>query len=238
MPGPERLNVSSSQLPLPFPFILLPLPKESILDHGILFSLQQAFLSCHDSNLMRRRRITADEEVSKQLPQAKKRSTGRYSLRSDRHVAPVQHGIESRSPAVRSQRRLLPECEGPKMHPYEDRNPKIEFESLLGDSNTASHSHVFKVLLNSRPFALKMRLIQAQFRFFDPLTARDDALWEEQSNMIPDDEFVNHVDPFYAECRAYGRIQEFYEKHPRREITTSLLFHVTAICTSLKYMKT
>lgn len=52
-----------------------------------------------------------------------------------------------------------------------------------------------------------------QFRFFDPATVRDQ-LWESQNAMIPDDEFANHVDPFHAECRAYGRIEEFYRERP------------------------
>lgn len=39
------------------------------------------------------------------------------------------------------------------MHPYGDPNPEIEFEERLDDSN---EGNVFKVKINSQPFALKV----------------------------------------------------------------------------------
>lgn len=32
-----------------------------------------------------------------------------------------------------------------------------------------------------------------------------------QNDQISDTDFEGHIDPFYAECRAYGRINEFYD---------------------------
>lgn len=46
------------------------------------------------------------------------------------------------------------------MHPYNDHNPKIEFEERLGEydmsDSSGSEGYVFKVRINSQPFALKM----------------------------------------------------------------------------------
>ncbi|KAF2181313.1 hypothetical protein K469DRAFT_713737 [Zopfia rhizophila CBS 207.26] len=108
---------------------------------------------------------------------------------------------------------LLPPCNGPKLHPFGDKSLHIDFQGLLngsGSSDSSSEgegqSFVFKALIDSKPFAIKL------FKFFDIEEAR--ALFEDfQNDEMPDDVFVANVDPFFAECRAYGRIDEFYKKH-------------------------
>lgn len=86
------------------------------------------------------------------------------------------------------------------MHPFGDPNPEIEFEERLDDEE---EGYVFKVNINSQPFALKV------FKFFDALEERT-RFMSDIDVEIPDAIFEQHIDPFYAECRAYGRINEFY----------------------------
>ncbi|KAK0622253.1 hypothetical protein DIS24_g11256 [Lasiodiplodia hormozganensis] len=86
------------------------------------------------------------------------------------------------------------------MHPFGDPNPEIEFEERLDDEEGG---YVFKVNINSQPFALKV------FKFFDALEERME-FNPEIDDDVPDEIFEKHIDPFYAECRAYGRINEFY----------------------------
>ncbi|KAF2187584.1 hypothetical protein K469DRAFT_685491 [Zopfia rhizophila CBS 207.26] len=69
---------------------------------------------------------------------------------------------------------------------------------------------VFKALIDSKPFAIKL------FKFFDIEEAR--ALFVDfQNDEMPDDIFVGNVDPFFAECRAYGIMDEFHKKHLGKE---------------------
>ncbi|KAF2174807.1 hypothetical protein K469DRAFT_713512 [Zopfia rhizophila CBS 207.26] len=108
---------------------------------------------------------------------------------------------------------LLPPCNGPKLHPFKGKSLNIDFQSLLNESSSSDSSSegegqgfVFKALIDSKPFAIKL------FKFFNIEEAR--ALFEDfQNDEMPDDVFVGNVDPFFAECRAYGRIDEFYKKH-------------------------
>ena len=57
---------------------------------------------------------------------------------------------------------LLPECKGPKLHPFKDRAADVEFVQLLSSSvddssnGSVGQSHVFGVTIASQPYALKM----------------------------------------------------------------------------------
>lgn len=71
---------------------------------------------------------------------------------------------------------LLPTCEGPKLYPFKDQNPIIEFKALLHDRAVESsemsdgsslggsvggnlgggQGYVFKASINSETFALKL----------------------------------------------------------------------------------
>lgn len=52
----------------------------------------------------------------------------------------------------------LPNCEGPKLHPFKHRYAKVDFHHLLGDSDsvTGGHAHVFEVSIKSVVYALKI----------------------------------------------------------------------------------
>lgn len=41
-------------------------------------------------------------------------------------------------------------------------------------------------------------------------------LSDPENAQITDEEFEGNVDPFFAECRAYGRVEEFYQRRPQR----------------------
>ncbi|OJD29354.1 uncharacterized protein BKCO1_8300033 [Diplodia corticola] len=129
---------------------------------------------------------------------------------------------------------LLPGCDGPKMHPFKHRRARILYDALISSNdatNTATSSsgadsgsdeamsiddettsgsegHVFKVKIDSKVYALKL------FKFFDMEAARSE-FFSVDNEDIGDKEFEEHIDPFYAECRAYGAIQEkIYHGHP------------------------
>lgn len=61
---------------------------------------------------------------------------------------------------------LLPTCEGPKMHPFRDPTPDIEFLRLLSvhsddvsqysDESGGTQGHVFLATVNAETFALKL----------------------------------------------------------------------------------
>ncbi|KAL0253222.1 hypothetical protein SLS55_010194 [Diplodia seriata] len=48
------------------------------------------------------------------------------------------------------------------------------------------------------------------FKFFDAMEERN-RFSDIQNSKISDTDFEGHIDPFYAECRAYGRINEFHD---------------------------
>jgi len=54
------------------------------------------------------------------------------------------------------QQEPLPQCEGPKLHPFHDHVASIDFKHLLSDPATTAQSHVFEVSITSKPYALKI----------------------------------------------------------------------------------
>ena len=52
--------------------------------------------------------------------------------------------------------RLLPQCDGPKLHPFSHGSSDLHFVRLLSDNENVGHSHVFEVIINGRHYALKM----------------------------------------------------------------------------------
>lgn len=95
----------------------------------------------------------------------------------------------------------LPQSEGPKLHPFRDRKSVIKFVRLLSDVESEGHAHVFKVSIGPRSYALKM------FRFYDDEEDRG-GLIRGENDLVSTSLFHAHMDPFYNECRAYGRLIE------------------------------
>lgn len=110
---------------------------------------------------------------------------------------------------------LLPTKDPPHLQRFPHHDGAIEFVSLLSDENPGSHSHVFDVVIEGKHYALKMasstgglfcsRLIflSRQFKFYDVAEHE-----QELGDRVNRDTIVAHLDPFFAECRAYGRIEE------------------------------
>ena len=98
----------------------------------------------------------------------------------------------------------LPQCQGPKLRPFPHSSAPIEFLRLISANNTETtpsggHSHVFEVSIHSQLYALKI------FKFFDDTSAYS-ALHLDERDLIPRSIVNDHMDPFYNECRAYGRL--------------------------------
>lgn len=55
-----------------------------------------------------------------------------------------------------SSKELLPQCKGPKLHPFPHRHAKINFVRLISDPEAEGQSHVFEVSINSESYALKV----------------------------------------------------------------------------------
>ena len=124
-------------------------------------------------------------------------------------------------PRIPNYNKPLPDCEGPKLHPFKDCNAAIEFRRLLSDDDSGidGHAHVFEVSIRSNVYALKvvraptqgLSSVDAhallQFKFYDDSEDKEDLLDEERET-ISISHFRAHMDPFYNECRAYGRLAE------------------------------
>lgn len=52
--------------------------------------------------------------------------------------------------------KMLPQCEGPKLHPFSNRKVDVQFIRLLSNNEQDGHSHVFEVIINSSHYALKV----------------------------------------------------------------------------------
>ncbi|KAI0868473.1 kinetochore Sim4 complex subunit FTA2-domain-containing protein [Hypoxylon argillaceum] len=96
--------------------------------------------------------------------------------------------------------RPLPQCPGPKLGPFDFQGPqKIEFIEKIGEG---SHAIVFKVMIQGQIYALKV------FRWIY------DYNWIGYGDFINRDQpeglgtVYNYMEPFNAECRAFGRLQE------------------------------
>ena len=50
----------------------------------------------------------------------------------------------------------LPQCEGPKLRPFDDPKPAVTFRRLLSDKDSEGHAHVFEAAIGSTAYALKM----------------------------------------------------------------------------------
>ncbi|KAI0406994.1 kinetochore Sim4 complex subunit FTA2-domain-containing protein [Xylaria palmicola] len=103
-----------------------------------------------------------------------------------------------------SQSPALPPCPGPKLGAFQPQNARIKWIERLDtdrDSESMIQGCVYKVEIESKVYALKI------FKFFDPASVR--YYWEPLlRNSVPLNEIIFYTDPFFAECRAYGRIKE------------------------------
>ncbi|KAL9106676.1 MAG: hypothetical protein Q9227_008328 [Pyrenula ochraceoflavens] len=124
----------------------------------------------------------------------------------------------------------LPRIKGPKLGRFKNGQYKrIEYLELLGRSDKeerlqdGDHSYVFKVRIDGELWALKIvrlgdfdacwETYSGQFRFFDvgeTLVMLDPA----GRSRVSREEIEGQNDPFYAECRAYGRIASKPRKRP------------------------
>ncbi|KAG7292935.1 hypothetical protein NEMBOFW57_002980 [Staphylotrichum longicolle] len=96
----------------------------------------------------------------------------------------------------------LPRCDGPKLSAFDFHGPQeIEFLEHLGEGG---HSHVFKVNILGCVYALKLFRFVYDDDWLGP-EANDD---EDQDDIKVLSAFYEYSEPFSAECRAYGRLQE------------------------------
>ncbi|TGJ86634.1 hypothetical protein E0Z10_g2103 [Xylaria hypoxylon] len=99
----------------------------------------------------------------------------------------------------------LPPCKGPRLHAFRDSKAPITFLELLDRPGPPQASgfqaYVFKVSIKSRTYALKV------FKFYKPSDGKK-FLSKMREGLVTDELAAFHCDPFYAECRAYGRIDE------------------------------
>lgn len=52
--------------------------------------------------------------------------------------------------------KMLPQCDGAKLHAFSNRAVAIQFVRLLNDNDQIGQSHVFEVLIDGVPYALKV----------------------------------------------------------------------------------
>ncbi|RBR22483.1 hypothetical protein FVER53590_28422 [Fusarium verticillioides] len=97
----------------------------------------------------------------------------------------------------------LPPCDGPKLNIFPYHKSRIQWLERLDEDDdvTSSQGYVFRALIRGREYAVKV------FKFFDPMSTEYfwGPLLGEDTSL---DTAAYYTDPFYAECRAYGRIRE------------------------------
>ncbi|KAI0113651.1 kinetochore Sim4 complex subunit FTA2-domain-containing protein [Nemania sp. FL0031] len=101
---------------------------------------------------------------------------------------------------------LIPDTTGPKLSAFRGDIEKIEFLKYLGPDTSAfsreevPHGRVFLVRIEGSQYALKV------FNFFSIKELKPFAFNRE--HLIKDHYVRYHLDPFYSECRAFGRLVE------------------------------
>ena len=113
----------------------------------------------------------------------------------------------------------IPNVKGPKLKPFPDDIEDMIFMRLLSSqepytSGSIPHGHVFKVRLRSKEYALKVvsRLSlggyahSAQFNFFS--LGRIAPFYPGREHLLDKNHVRHHYDPFFAECRAFGKLIE------------------------------
>ncbi|RTE75437.1 hypothetical protein BHE90_010098 [Fusarium euwallaceae] len=105
----------------------------------------------------------------------------------------------------------LPPCDGPKLRLFQHYRSCIQWLERLDkddedeDKDSPTEGYVFRAKIRDTEYAIKV------FKFHDPRS--DDYFWEPLvGEEIGLQTVAYYTDPFYAECRAYGRIQEAIEK--------------------------
>ncbi len=111
---------------------------------------------------------------------------------------------------------LLPDIRGPKLSQFNGDISNARFIKLLGShSGSEGHGRVFQILWNKRTYAVKivrevkggMKLLtkrHLQFKFVAIEDIRRDMFVEQ--HLISDYVARHHLDPFFAECRAFGHL--------------------------------
>ncbi|CAM1505186.1 Fc.00g108230.m01.CDS01 [Cosmosporella sp. VM-42] len=106
----------------------------------------------------------------------------------------------------------LPACEGPKLRLFQHHDSHIQWLERLGDDedeDTPTEGYVFRAKIKHREYAIKV------FKFYNPL--RSEHFWRPlMGDDTPLHTAAYYSDPFYAECRAYGRIHEALKKKELR----------------------
>ena len=146
---------------------------------------------------------------------------------SSSSAMPRRKPTNLKPPASASSSQKLPSCDGPKLDIFKHHQSSIEWlgrlDDVANDDNDDKHAYVFKVKIEGEEYALKIVSIHAphalrfrsrssQFKFFNP-----DENWMYCDAFVDDRNLVEqHTDPFFAECRAYGKIREVQTKNKRK----------------------
>ncbi|KAL8919895.1 MAG: hypothetical protein Q9172_004743 [Xanthocarpia lactea] len=77
----------------------------------------------------------------------------------------------------------------------------LEFIQLLTDPESDAAAHVFEVSISGKPYAVKA------FKYYND-EEDNSALFGSERDAAPLDRLDLYLDPFYNECRAYGKLVE------------------------------
>ncbi|TGJ78287.1 hypothetical protein E0Z10_g10477 [Xylaria hypoxylon] len=107
---------------------------------------------------------------------------------------------ESRGNSSLASKGPLPPDGGPNLHEFKYPDASIEWiKRLDGEDREGSEAIVYRVKIASQDYALKV------FKFSNPKSHA--FYWGTRlQNELPMKKAIFYTDPFYAECRAYGRI--------------------------------
>ncbi|CAK7231228.1 hypothetical protein SCUCBS95973_007840 [Sporothrix curviconia] len=117
-------------------------------------------------------------------------------------MAPSLHPIYPDWPSSPADLVPLPMIEGPKLKPFDFGGPQeIEFLEFISGG---VHSHVLRVRIHGQEYALKVfRYVCSESWYGMRFCYNPDTDYKEELAA-----FAPYSEPFYAECRAFGRLQE------------------------------
>lgn len=101
-----------------------------------------------------------------QLPRKRRKTQSRdgnnmfLGLSSSTRLNPRTPNLVTQ-PTTRSRTKSLPECNGPKLQPFEQPNDTVDYKHIISDndltdSSAGGHAHVFEVSIQHKTYALKI----------------------------------------------------------------------------------
>ncbi|EPE09535.1 hypothetical protein F503_07311 [Ophiostoma piceae UAMH 11346] len=117
-------------------------------------------------------------------------------------MPPAQHPIYPDWPTCPADLVPLPQVDGPKLKPFDFGGPqRIEFVKYIA---SGLHGHVVHARIHGKDYAIKLFRYVSVTNWYGPL----DCYFPEKDHKEQLAALAPYGEPFYSECRAFGRLHE------------------------------